>query len=67
MRLLYIFSFKISSALKVSYDFFPYIILTQVVAVGEKVFSFGQPHSQIIAPDPQDQTLRHFPDQTFIR
>ena len=52
------------------YDFFLYIILNQLrleeATVGERFSGFRQPLSQIIDPDPQDQTLRHFSYQIFI-
>ena len=62
--------FKILFDLNVSYDFFQYIILTQFrleeVTVGKRFSGFSQPLSQIVDPDPQDQTLRQFSYQIFI-
>ena len=61
---------KILYDLNVSYDFFPYIILTQLrleeVTVGERLSGLSQPLSQVVDPGPQDQTLRHFSYQIFI-
>ena len=67
----FVFSvFKILYDLNVFYDFFQYIILNQLrleeVIVGERFSGFRQPLSQIVDPDPQDQTLRHFSYQIFI-
>ena len=64
------FQFSILYDLNVFYDFFQYIILNQLrleeVTVGERFSGFRQPLSQIVDPDPQDQTLRHFSYQIFI-
>ena len=61
---------KILYDLNVSYDFFPYIILTQLrleeVTVGERLSGLSQSLSQVVDPGPQDQTLRHFSYQIFI-
>ena len=70
-RYSFVFSlFKILFDLNVSYDFFQYIILTQFrleeVTVGKRFSGFSQPLSQIVDPDPQDQTLRQFSCQIFI-
>ena len=67
----FVFSvFKILYDLNVFYDFFQYIILNQLrleeVIVGERFSGFKQPLSQIVDPDPQDQTLRHFSYQIFV-
>ena len=74
MRIRYSFVFlvlKILYDLNVYYDFFKYIILTQLrlkeVTVGERFSAFNQSPSQIVDPDTQDQTLRHFSYQIFIR
>ena len=71
-RYSFVFSvLKILYDLNVYYDFFLYSILTQLrleeVTVGERFSGFSQPLSQIVDPDTQDQTLRHFSYQIFIR
>ena len=70
MLLLCIFIFKILYDLNAFYDFFQHIILNQLrleeVTVGERLSGFRQPLSQIVEPDPQDQTLSHFYNQIFI-
>ena len=67
----FVFSvFKILYDLKVFYDFFQCIILNQLRLeediAGERFSGFRQPLSQIVDPDPQDQTLRHFFFQIFV-
>ena len=67
----FVFSFfKILYDLNVFYDFFQYIILNQLrlkeVTVGKRISGFRQPLSQIVDPEPQDQTLRDFCYQIFI-
>ena len=71
-RYSFVFSvLKILYDLNVYYDFFLYSILTQLrleeVTVRERFSGFSQPLSQIVDPDTQDQTLRHFSYQIFIR
>ena len=71
-RYFFVFSvLKILYDLNVYYNFFKYIILTQLrleeVTVRERFSGFSETLSQIVDPNFQDQTLRHFSYQIFKR